>query len=157
MRISGLQVLGAVEFELITESKHGITSRALIIATGTQRISLNVPGEKAFVGNGVSYCVDCDGNFYKGENVAVIGGESAAVVRCPGLDPDCEKGASGLRIASSVGQPDPEAFRKYSSGAYGNESERNRRRKPGVTYSAFKRLRTCSVRCVGGFSSINKP
>jgi thioredoxin reductase (NADPH) len=66
-------------FDFTTENKQSINSRAFIIATGTHRNRLNVPGEKKFTGNGVSYCVDCDGNFYKGEEVAVIGGESAAV------------------------------------------------------------------------------
>ena len=51
----------------------------LIIATGTHRNRLGAKGEKALVGRGVSYCVDCDGNFYRGQAVAVVGGESAAV------------------------------------------------------------------------------
>ena len=51
----------------------------LIIATGTQRNRLGVPGEKELIGRGVSYCVDCDGHFYKNEAVAVVGNESAAV------------------------------------------------------------------------------
>jgi len=70
---------GEPGFELTTESGRAITSRALVIATGTSRNRLNVRGEKELLGKGVSYCVDCDGNFYKGEEVAVIGGESAAV------------------------------------------------------------------------------
>jgi len=66
-------------YRLKTESGTTLTTAALIIATGTQRNRLGVPGEKEMLGKGVSYCVDCDGNFYKNENVAVIGGESAAV------------------------------------------------------------------------------
>jgi len=66
-------------FELKTESGTVLRAAALIVATGTQRNRLGVKGEKDFVGKGVSYCVDCDGNFYKGETVAVIGNESAAV------------------------------------------------------------------------------
>jgi thioredoxin reductase (NADPH) len=46
---------------------------------GVTRNRLGVPGEKEFLGKGVSYCVDCDANFYKGSQVAVIGNESAAV------------------------------------------------------------------------------
>lgn len=38
-----------------------------------------MPGEKNLLGKGVSYCVDCDGNFYRGQEVAVVGNESAAV------------------------------------------------------------------------------
>lgn len=66
-------------FELKMEGGRPIKARALIIATGTQRKRLGVAGEKRLLGNGVSYCVDCDGNFYRHQDVAVIGGESAAV------------------------------------------------------------------------------
>ncbi len=66
-------------FEFATESGRRILGRAFIIATGTSRNKLGVPGEKEFLGKGVSYCVDCDGNFYRGEDVAVVGGHSAAV------------------------------------------------------------------------------
>lgn len=66
-------------FDFVTESGRCIAAGTFIIATGTNRKRLDVPGEKALVGKGVSYCVDCDGNFYRGEDVAVIGGQSAAV------------------------------------------------------------------------------
>ena len=66
-------------FEIKTESGQRVHAGALIIATGTQRKRLGVPGESEFLGKGVSYCADCDGNFYKGQDVAVVGGESAAV------------------------------------------------------------------------------
>jgi thioredoxin reductase (NADPH) len=65
-------------FEIKVESGDAVQSKALIIATGTARNKLGVAGEKAFLGKGVSYCVECDANFYKGEDVAIIGGESAA-------------------------------------------------------------------------------
>ena len=65
-------------FVLGTESGNQLTCKALILATGTVRNTLRVKGEKELVGKGVSYCVDCDGNFYRGEEVAVIGNESAA-------------------------------------------------------------------------------
>lgn len=66
-------------YRLETEGGHTIEATALIIATGTTRNKLGVPGEKALLGKGVSYCVDCDGNFYRGQAVAVVGNESAAV------------------------------------------------------------------------------
>ena len=66
-------------FQIDTESGPTIQARAIILAMGITRNRLGIPGEKAFVGSGVSYCVDCDANFYKGEDVAVVGGESAAV------------------------------------------------------------------------------
>jgi thioredoxin reductase (NADPH) len=66
-------------YAIKTESGVIYSAAALIIATGTQRNRLGVPGEKDLLGKGVSYCVDCDGHFYKGETVAVVGNESAAV------------------------------------------------------------------------------
>jgi thioredoxin reductase (NADPH) len=66
-------------FKIVTESGSELKSKSLIIATGTTRNKLGVPGEKELLGRGVSYCVECDANFYKGEDVAVVGGASAAV------------------------------------------------------------------------------
>jgi thioredoxin reductase (NADPH) len=66
-------------FIILTENERKIKTRALIMAMGITRNRLGVPGEKEFLGKGVSYCVDCDANFYKGAKVAVVGDESAAV------------------------------------------------------------------------------
>ena len=66
-------------FKIVTESGLELQSNSLIIATGTTRNKLGVAGEKKMLGRGVSYCVECDANFYKGEDVAVVGGASAAV------------------------------------------------------------------------------
>jgi len=66
-------------FHVQTESGISIKTRALILAMGVSRLKLGAAGEKEFIGKGVSYCVDCDANFYKGEKVAVVGNESAAV------------------------------------------------------------------------------
>lgn len=52
---------------------------SIIIAIGTAKKKLRVPGEKELAGKGVSYCVDCDCNFYRKARVAVVGNESAAV------------------------------------------------------------------------------
>jgi len=66
-------------FKVISENGTGLVCKALIVATGTTRNKLGVSGEKEFLGNGVSYCVECDANFFKDEDVAVVGGASAAV------------------------------------------------------------------------------
>ena len=66
-------------FKIITESSQELQTSSLIIATGTTRNKLGVTGEKELLGRGVSYCVECDANFYKGEDVAVVGSASAAV------------------------------------------------------------------------------
>jgi thioredoxin reductase (NADPH) len=53
-------------------------SYAAIIAIGVARKKLEVPGAKEFLGKGVSYCATCDGNFFKGRNVAVVGSDNEA-------------------------------------------------------------------------------
>ena len=75
-----LQVLpdGPV-FKIVTESGQALQTKSLIIATGTTRNKLGVSGEKELLGRGVSYCVECDANFFKGEDVVVVGNASAAV------------------------------------------------------------------------------
>jgi thioredoxin reductase (NADPH) len=67
------------DFKIISESGTELTCKSLIVATGTTRNKLGVSGEKEFLGSGVSYCVECDANFFKDEDVAVVGGASAAV------------------------------------------------------------------------------
>ena len=66
-------------FKIISESGTELTCTAIIVATGTARNKLGVAGEKDFLGRGVSYCVECDANFFKDEDVAVVGAASAAV------------------------------------------------------------------------------
>lgn len=64
----------------IIETSNGIyKAPALIIATGTRPKKLEVPGEKEFIGKGVSYCAVCDGAFFVDKKVAVIGGGDSAV------------------------------------------------------------------------------
>ncbi len=62
-----------------TESGQEIMGRSLLLAMGISRNKLKVPGEKEFLGKGVSYCVDCDANFFRNTPVTVVGSESAAV------------------------------------------------------------------------------
>lgn len=64
---------------LALESGRTVTSRSLILAMGVSKNKLGVPGEKEFAGRGVSYCVDCDANFYRGATVMVVGNYSAAI------------------------------------------------------------------------------
>lgn len=55
-----------------------LTTAALILATGARHRSLGVPGEKELAGRGVSYCATCDGPFFKGQPMLVVGGGDAA-------------------------------------------------------------------------------
>ncbi|MGD8878085.1 MAG: FAD-dependent oxidoreductase, partial [Syntrophobacterales bacterium] len=65
-------------FIIRNESGADLKCRALILAMGISRNKLRVPGEKKLLGRGVSYCVDCDGGFFRNEPVLVVGNESAA-------------------------------------------------------------------------------
>jgi thioredoxin reductase (NADPH) len=66
-------------FHLKTTSGKDYETRAIIIASGTQTKKLPVPGEEKYRGRGVSYCATCDGAFYQGKDVAVVGGGNASL------------------------------------------------------------------------------
>jgi len=67
-------------------------AKTVIIATGSDPRKLNVSGEKEYIGKGVSYCATCDGFFFKGKKVVVVGGGDSAV----------EEGLFLTKFASSV-------------------------------------------------------
>jgi thioredoxin reductase (NADPH) len=79
------------EFELEIEGGDNFRSQTILLATGTKRRKLNIPGEEEFRGKGVSYCATCDGFFYKNKTVAVIGGSDSAAGAAVYLSGICEK------------------------------------------------------------------
>ena len=54
-------------------------SKTIIVATGVENKKLGIPGEDIYLGKGVSYCATCDGNFFKGKDVALVGNADHAV------------------------------------------------------------------------------
>ena len=66
-------------FRLRVEGGEDLTCRSVILANGAKRRKLGCPGEEEFLGRGVSYCATCDGAFFKGKDVAVMGGGNTAV------------------------------------------------------------------------------
>ena len=73
------------KLELMGKTKQVITqdgvlrAKTVILATGVTPRMLEVPGEQEFIGRGVSYCATCDGAFFRGKRVAVVGGGDTAV------------------------------------------------------------------------------
>ncbi len=65
--------------KLVKTSEGDFRTKAVIVACGSDRINLNVPGEKQFTGRGVSYCATCDAAFFRDQPVAVVGGGNSAV------------------------------------------------------------------------------
>jgi alkyl hydroperoxide reductase subunit F len=65
--------------EVVTSMGETLTAPALIIATGASWRRLNIPGESKYLGSGVAFCAHCDGPFYKGKKVAVIGGGNSGL------------------------------------------------------------------------------
>lgn len=76
-------VIDAVDFtgpvlKIMTDGSGVLEARAVVVAAGASATRLGVPGEEAFTGHGVSYCATCDGAFFKGEDVVVVGGGDSA-------------------------------------------------------------------------------
>ena len=81
-RINELEKVASLDLKsnkkLVKTDKATYSASAVIIATGTHYRLLNVPGEDKFQGRGVSYCALCDGAFFKGKKVIVVGGGNTA-------------------------------------------------------------------------------
>ncbi|MHA7880778.1 MAG: alkyl hydroperoxide reductase subunit F [Saccharospirillum sp.] len=65
--------------ELALDNDVSLKSRSVVLATGARWRELNVPGEHEYRGQGVAYCPHCDGPFYKGKRVAVVGGGNSGI------------------------------------------------------------------------------
>ncbi len=63
----------------VTTTKDKYQAGAIILATGSDHRKLDLPNEDELLGKGVSYCATCDGNFYRGKDVAVVGGGNSAL------------------------------------------------------------------------------
>jgi thioredoxin reductase (NADPH) len=80
LREDALRIVKETHYFMVeSESGREIRGRTIIFAIGVSRNFLNVPGEMTFRGYGVSYCVDCDANFYRDRPVIITGNGSAAV------------------------------------------------------------------------------
>jgi len=75
--VTGLELKG--EQKIVKTTEGDIVAKAVIIASGSGRVKMDVPGEEEFTGRGVAYCAICDAYFYKDLPVAVVGGGNAAI------------------------------------------------------------------------------
>jgi thioredoxin reductase (NADPH) len=82
LKESNAEVIGlgaAGDVRLVRTKEGDYSCDAVILATGSLRRKLGVPGEERLLGKGVSYCATCDGSFFQDEVVAVVGGGNAAL------------------------------------------------------------------------------
>lgn len=63
----------------IESDEHSYLTKTVIITTGSSHQQLNIPGEEEFKGRGVSYCATCDGMFFAGKDIAMVGGGNSAL------------------------------------------------------------------------------
>lgn len=87
--VSGLRAEG--ELRVLSTDEGDFAAPAVILATGAHHRPLGLPDEERLAGCGVSYCATCDGAFYRGKTVAVVGGGSAALVSAGMLADLCGK------------------------------------------------------------------
>ena len=79
-------------------------AKAVIIAAGAHHRRLNLPKEEDFIGNGISFCAVCDGAFYNGQHVAVIGGGNTALQEILLLSEICDKVTVVQNLAFLTGE-----------------------------------------------------
>ena len=87
--VLGVEDMG--DYKLVKTTDGDYEAKAVIIASGASHSHLGVPGEEELSGMGVSYCATCDGAFFRGKTVAVIGGGDVAVEDAIFLARACEK------------------------------------------------------------------
>ena len=79
------------KIKTVTTASGTYVSKTVVIATGADHKHLGLDNEETLIGKGVGYCATCDGMFYRGKNVAVIGGGNSAVADATFLSKICSK------------------------------------------------------------------
>lgn len=90
-------------YKLVTDGPD-FFAKTIIIATGTTWRSLGLPNEENLIGHGISFCVTCDGAFYKDQTVAIIGGGNTAVTNALELSEICKKLIVVQNLADLTGE-----------------------------------------------------
>ena len=87
--VTGIEDKG--DYKLVVMDNEVLETAAVLMATGAEHAKLGVPGEEELGGMGVSYCATCDGSFFRGRTVAVVGGGDVALEDAIYLARTCEK------------------------------------------------------------------
>ncbi|MBC7503496.1 FAD-dependent oxidoreductase [Candidatus Gracilibacteria bacterium] len=90
-RVESVAKDGEYEFTVKTTTGKEYQAKTIILATGNKYKKLGVPGEAELIGQGVSYCATCDGNFFGGLKVAVVGGGNTAITEALYLAEICSE------------------------------------------------------------------
>lgn len=104
-----LETVTAVEkngdtFKVLTEEGSSFEGRSVILALGVKHRTLGLPGEEELIGNGISFCAVCDGAFYAGQDVAMIGGGNSALQEALLLSEVCNKVTIVQNLAFLTGE-----------------------------------------------------
>ena len=91
-------------FRVSTEDGNTYEGRAVILAVGVKHRTLGLPGEEDLIGNGISFCAVCDGAFYAGQEVAMIGGGNSALQEALLLSEVCSKVTIVQNLAFLTGE-----------------------------------------------------
>lgn len=101
--VTGVEKTGDI-FTVTTEEGGSYTAKAVILAVGVKHRTLGLPGEDALIGNGISFCAVCDGAFYAGQDVAMIGGGNSALQEALLLSEVCRKVTIVQNLAFLTGE-----------------------------------------------------
>ena len=102
-KVTGVEKTGDV-FTVSTEEGGSYQGKAVILAVGVKHRTLGLPGEEELIGNGISFCAVCDGAFYTGQKVAMVGGGNSALQEALLLSEVCEKVTIVQNLAFLTGE-----------------------------------------------------
>ena len=102
-KVTGVQKQGDV-FLVSTEDGNVYEGKTVILAVGVKHRTLGLPGENELIGNGISFCAVCDGAFYAGQEVAMIGGGNSALQEALLLSEVCTKVTVVQNLAGFTGE-----------------------------------------------------
>ena len=91
-------------FDVCTEEGSTFRGKTVILALGVKHRTLGLPGEEELIGNGISFCAVCDGAFYTGQEVAMIGGGNSALQEALLLSEVCSKVTVVQNLAGFTGE-----------------------------------------------------